>query len=200
MPAFAATSRRSAASASPSPCRPWRAGAPTRPRSRRDRRRWGAATSSAATIRKRRNGLRQDRGGEEVRRRLRIAHQYRSHPARGDALLQAVVDGGADLPHRQAPALDSADLPQARRNHPRPRILQLPRAGAEEGAGGPHRRARTNRLLAGDHCRYRFADETEIEHDGKRFLVRSAPRPAAGLGLRAAGVALPPTVRDAAAS
>ena len=42
--------------------------------------------------------------------------------------------------------------------------------------------------------------ETEIEHDGKRFVVRSAPRPAAGIALRAAGVALPPTVRDAAAS
>src|SRR6516162_5701165 len=42
--------------------------------------------------------------------------------------------------------------------------------------------------------------ETEIEHDGKRFVVRSAPRPAASLTLRAAGVALPPTVRAAAAS
>ena len=41
--------------------------------------------------------------------------------------------------------------------------------------------------------------ETEIEYDGKRFIVRSAPRPAASLALRAAGVALPPTVRDAAA-
>jgi transposase len=39
--------------------------------------------------------------------------------------------------------------------------------------------------------------ETEIEHDGKRFLLRSAPRPAASLALRAAAVALPPTVRDA---
>jgi hypothetical protein len=28
--------------------------------------------------------------------------------------------------------------------------------------------------------------ETEIEHDGKRFLLRSAPRPAASLALRAA--------------
>jgi hypothetical protein len=37
--------------------------------------------------------------------------------------------------------------------------------------------------------------ETEIEQDGKRFLVRSAPRPAATLALRAAGVALPPTVQ-----
>jgi hypothetical protein len=42
--------------------------------------------------------------------------------------------------------------------------------------------------------------ETEIEYDDKRFIVRSAPRPAASLALRAAGVALPPTVRDAAAS
>ena len=39
---------------------------------------------------------------------------------------------------------------------------------------------------------------TEIEHDGKRFLLRSAPRPAASLALRAAGVALPPTMRQAA--
>src|SRR5262245_23204043 len=30
--------------------------------------------------------------------------------------------------------------------------------------------------------------ETEIEHDGKRFVVRSAPRSAASLALRAAGV------------
>jgi hypothetical protein len=38
--------------------------------------------------------------------------------------------------------------------------------------------------------------ETELEHDGKRFILRSAPRPAATLALRAAGVALPPTVRE----
>ena len=42
--------------------------------------------------------------------------------------------------------------------------------------------------------------ETEIEHEGKRFIVRAAPRPAASLALRAADIALPPTVRDAAAS
>jgi hypothetical protein len=40
--------------------------------------------------------------------------------------------------------------------------------------------------------------ETEVEQDGKRFCVRSAPRPAASLALRAAGVALPPTVRQIA--
>ena len=38
--------------------------------------------------------------------------------------------------------------------------------------------------------------ETEIEHEGKRFLVRAAPRPAASLAFCAAGVALPPTIRD----
>ena len=40
--------------------------------------------------------------------------------------------------------------------------------------------------------------ETEIEHDGKRFVVRSAPRPAACLAIRAVGIALPPTVRQVA--
>jgi transposase len=40
--------------------------------------------------------------------------------------------------------------------------------------------------------------ETEVEQDGKRFLLRCAPRPAASLALRAAGVALPPTVRQLA--
>ena len=40
--------------------------------------------------------------------------------------------------------------------------------------------------------------ETEVEQDGKRFVVRSAPRPQASLALSATGVALPPTVRQAA--
>jgi hypothetical protein len=40
--------------------------------------------------------------------------------------------------------------------------------------------------------------ETEVEQDGKRFMLRSAPRPAASLALRAVGVALPPTVRQVA--
>jgi hypothetical protein len=37
--------------------------------------------------------------------------------------------------------------------------------------------------------------ETEVEQDGKRFLLRSAPRPAASLALSALGLALPPTLR-----
>ena len=43
-----------------------------------------------------------------------------------------------------------------------------------------------------------FLTETEVEQDGKRFILRSAPRSAAGLALRAAGIALPPTVRQLA--
>jgi transposase len=40
--------------------------------------------------------------------------------------------------------------------------------------------------------------ETEVEQDGKRFLLRSPPGPADSLALRAAGIALPPTVRQLA--
>jgi len=40
--------------------------------------------------------------------------------------------------------------------------------------------------------------ETEVEQDGKRFLLRSAQRPAATLALSALGVALPPTLRQIA--
>ena len=40
--------------------------------------------------------------------------------------------------------------------------------------------------------------ETEVEQDGKRFILRSAPRPTAGLALRAVGIALPQTVRQVA--
>ena len=41
--------------------------------------------------------------------------------------------------------------------------------------------------------------ETEVEQDGRRFLLRSAPKLAASLALRAAGVALPRTVQAVAA-
>jgi hypothetical protein len=37
--------------------------------------------------------------------------------------------------------------------------------------------------------------ETEVAQDDRRFLLRAAPKPAASLALRAAGVALPPTVQ-----
>ena len=40
--------------------------------------------------------------------------------------------------------------------------------------------------------------ETKVEKDGKRFLLRTPPRPAASVALRAAGVALPTTMRQLA--
>jgi hypothetical protein len=43
-------------------------------------------------------------------------------------------------------------------------------------------------------------DETEIEQDQKRFLIRSHPKPGASLALRAAKLALPPTIRQIAES
>jgi Transposase DDE domain len=85
---------------------------------------------------------------------------------------------GANLPHRQASVLDPPDLPQARRDHPRPRVLQLPRPGAEEGTGGPHRRARPLRLLAGNHRRSGFAHR-DRDRPGRQTLhraLRSTPR------------------------
>ena len=39
-------------------------------------------------------------------------------------------------------------------------------------------------------------DETEIEQDGTRFLIRAQPKPSASLALRAAKVAIPPTIRQ----
>lgn len=42
--------------------------------------------------------------------------------------------------------------------------------------------------------------ETEIDHEGKRFIVRAASRPVGSLAWRAAGIAQPPTVRAAAPS
>ena len=42
--------------------------------------------------------------------------------------------------------------------------------------------------------------ETEMDQNGKRFLLRSAPRPAASIALRAAGAALPSTVQAASAN
>ena len=137
-----------------------------------------------------------------------LADQRRSLAARSHALLQAIVDGGAGVPHIQEPVRHAADLSQTRRDHSRPRLVQLPRPGAEKGAGGPHRQLWASRpptatpresgswpdILAD----LNSLTETEVEQDGKRFLLRSAPRPAASLALRAAGVALPPTVRQLA--
>ena len=57
---------------------------------------------------------------------------------------------------------------------------------------------RRPRLMARRHGRLNSLTETEVEQDGKRFLLRSAPRPGASLALSALGVALPPTLRQIA--
>ena len=82
--------------------------------------------------------------------------------------------------------LHPADLPQARRDHPRSRVLQLPRAGAEDGAGGPHRRARSLRLLARDHRRSGFADRDRdrARRQALHRPLRAASRRQPGLACR----------------
>ena len=57
----------------------------------------------------------------------------------------------------------------------------------------PTRQAHSRRVMAD----LDSLTETEVEQDGKRFLMRSAPRPGA-LALSALGVALPPTMRQVA--
>jgi len=100
--------------------------------------------------------------------------------------------------NRQAPVRNPSDLPQARRDHLRPRVLQFPRARAQEGAGRPHRGARSRRLMAGDHRRSRCADRDRDR--ARRQALPAALRATACRQSRAAraGVALPPTVREAA--
>jgi hypothetical protein len=95
---------------------------------------------------------------------------------------------------------DATDLPQARRDHPRPRVLSflalLLKNALEDRIAALGLSGSWPEIIAD----LDSLTETEIEYDGKRFIVRSAPRPAASMALRAAGVALPPTVRDAVAS
>ena len=57
-----------------------------------------------------------------------LQHQCAALAARGDARLQTALDSGAHFSNDKKPARDPADLSQARRDDPRPRRLQLPRA------------------------------------------------------------------------
>ena len=146
-----------------------------------------------------RHRSRQGRRGRQVRRRVRAAHQLGPFAIGGDARLQAVVDRGASVPNDQKSVRDAADLPQARRDDPRPCRLQLPRARAEEGAGGSPRRREPNGTRASwpdSDRRSGSLTETEVGQDDKRFLLRSAPRPGASLALQALSVALPKTLRQ----
>jgi hypothetical protein len=112
--------------------------------------------------------------------------------ARSHALVQAAVDRGADLPNRIFHKLD-----ETIRGHVFCSFLALVLKKALEDRIAALARSGSWPEIIAD---LDSLTETEIEHDGKRFVVRSAPRSAASLALRAAGVALPPTVREAAAA
>jgi hypothetical protein len=75
------------------------------------------------------------------------------------------------------------------------RVLQLPRAGVQEDAGRPHCGARLLRFVAASPPRLADGDRNRARQ--QTFVVRYAPRLAASLALRAAGVAVP-TVCEAA--
>ena len=74
------------------------------------------------------------------------------------------VDGGTGVPHVEEPVRHAPDLSQTRRDHSRPRLVQLPRPRAEKGAGGPHRQHRPSRPPTA----------TPLH---KRFLARYSRRP-----------------------
>jgi hypothetical protein len=59
-----------------------------------------------------------------------------------------------------------------------PRVLQLPRPGAEVGTGGPHCRVRPIRLLAGNHRQSGFAhrDRDRAGRQALHCALRSTPR------------------------
>ena len=88
-------------------------------------------------------------------------------------------------------------------NYSRPRLVQLPRPGAEKEledrianlgkptADGDARKAAPGPISSSTS---NSLTETEVEQDGKRFLLRSAPRPAASFALRApASLCRPPS-------
>src|SRR5262249_15150108 len=118
---------------------------------------------------------------------------------RSHALLQTIVDCGANLPtakHLLSTRPIFHKLDATIRGHVFCSFLALVLKKALEDRIAALARSGSWPQIIAD---LDSLTETEIEHDGKRFVVRSAPRPAASLALRAAGVALPPTVREAAA-
>jgi len=92
-------------------------------------------------------------GSGARRRQVDRAHQHRAQRARGGVEVQAAVDGRGDLPHDEEPARHPPDLPQDRRHDPRSRVLQLPGAGAAQGAAGPARGQGPRRTRMGPHPR-----------------------------------------------
>ena len=91
----------------------------------------------------------------------------------------------AGVPHIEEPVRNAADLSQTRRDHPRPRLLQLPRPGAEKGTGGPHRRDGRSRaigVLARDPRRPRLADRDRGRTGREAFRPALAAPPRRELG------------------
>ena len=114
----------------------------------------------------------------QVRRRVRAAHQHRPRSARRHAALQAALDRRGGLPHGQAPARHPADLPQARRDHPRPRVLLLSSPSCSRASWSTASpRSAENGSWSEIRADLDALTETEIVQDGKRFLLRSAPAP-----------------------
>src|SRR5512142_1728601 len=80
------------------------------------------------------------------------------------------------------------------------RTERAPAAAMARGAGarGGGARPGIGEIRGGSIGDLDALTETEVEQDGRRFMLRSAPRPAASLTLRATGVALPPSVQSIA--
>src|SRR5262249_43531330 len=130
-------------------------------------------------------------------RHLRAAYQHRSQPARSHALLQTIVDCGANF--RTAKHLLSTrpifhKLDATIRGHVFCSFLALVLKKALEDRIAALARSGSWPQIIAD---LDSLTETEIEHDGKRFVVRSAPRPAAGPAGRGAGAGRPRPGRGA---
>ena len=90
-------------------------------------RRWSAQRLSALRedhrIRQLLDRLRQGRGGCEVRRAVRPAHQHQVVGPAGRPTLSELAGGGGHIQNHQGAAHHAADLPQNRCGHPRSHLL-----------------------------------------------------------------------------
>ena len=113
----------------------------------------------------------------------------------GGAAVQAAVAGGALLPRGEVAAADAAGVPPHGRGDPRARVLLVPGAGAEAGAGAAH---------AGGGHRAEWADVVPRSGaavgDGGGVAGQAVRGADAGAGavaqiVRCVGASLPPAVR-----
>jgi hypothetical protein len=101
------------------------------------------------------------------------------------------------LPHDEEPARHAPDLPQDRRHDPRARVLQLPRAGAAQGAAGSARGQGPWRLewahVLDD---LKALQEIELTVQGKGYRLRTETKGGPSAVFGACGVALPPKLQS----